>query len=449
VVALGQLAFGLVQADQEAEQLRADARAHGLAVLGATVEPLAVPLANRELTTLDAALARIAETPRQTESDEAYETSELGSTPELPLRWVAILDTQGTVLAHTDPAYYGENWSKKPQVQLSSESTEPLIREVMLDDGPGIRLAVPIQSGLRWGTALTEISMVRLEAEIADRRQRVLTQSLILSGILAALLSLLIGLLIVSPITRLSAAARAISQGQLEARVSLEHTVLELEEMGESFNEMARQIQEQTQTLERQVEVRTSELQSVNDELEAAVSQLEEQARTDGLTGLQNHRSFQEALTREVQRSERYGQPLSLMMIDVDHFKDYNDTHGHPAGDDVLRTLAQVFEQTLRSTDVVARYGGEEFAVLVINSTIESAARVGAKIIAAVRAQEFSGEDLSQPGGKVTISIGVACYPDHADGSKPLLEAADQALYAAKHKGRDRLCEATSLEASA
>ena len=211
VVALGQLAFGLVQADQEAEQLRADARAHGLAVLGATVEPLAVPLANRELTTLDAALARIAETQRQTESDEAYETSELGSTPELPLRWVAILDTQGTVLAHTDPAYYGENWSKKPQVQLSSESTEPLIREVMLDDGPGIRLAVPIQSGLRWGTALTEISMVRLEAEIADRRQRVLTQSLILSGILAALLSLLIGLLIVSPITRLSAAARAIS----------------------------------------------------------------------------------------------------------------------------------------------------------------------------------------------------------------------------------------------
>jgi diguanylate cyclase (GGDEF)-like protein len=437
VVALAQLAWGLVQADQEAEQIRADAKTNGLALLRATVEPLAVPLANRELTTLDAALARIAET-----QGNAVSTVTPSGTPELPLAWVAILDSQGRVVAHTEPAHYGEDWSARPQVQQAMKANQPVIREVTLAKGPALRLGIPVEAGLRWGTALTEISMIELEGEIEQRRQRIIIQGVILGGGLAGLLSLLLGLLVVAPITRFSVVTRAISRGDLSARVELEGSVLELEMMGESFNEMARQIQGQTQLLEQQVLERTSELQGVNQELEEAVAQLQQQARTDGLTGLLNHRSFQEALGREIERSARYGQPLALMMIDVDHFKSYNDTHGHPAGDEVLKTLAGLFLGSLRSTDRVARYGGEEFAVLVINSDMESATRVGTKIIEAVRSQAFRGEAQSQPSGQVTISVGVACYPSHAQDGASLLEAADQALYAAKNAGRDRLSQA-------
>jgi diguanylate cyclase (GGDEF)-like protein len=429
-VALAQLAWGLFQHDQEADQIRADAKTNGLALLRATVEPLAVPLANRELTTLDAALARIAATQGTAESKITP-----SGTPELPLAWVAILDTSGKVVAHTEPSHYGEDWSHRPQVQQALDASQPVIREITTAEGPALRLGIPIEAGLRWGTALTEISMIELEREIQERRQRMILQGLALGGTLAALLSLLLGLLVVAPITRFSAASRAISKGDLSARVDLKGSVLELEMMGESFNEMARQIQGQTQNLEKQVEVRTAEL-------EEAVTQLREQARTDGLTGLLNHRSFQEALTREVERSERYGQPLALMMIDVDHFKSYNDTHGHPAGDEVLKTLGGLFSGTLRSTDRVARYGGEEFSVLVINSDMDSATRVATKIIDAVRGQAFPGEDQSQPSGKVTISIGVACFPSNATDGASLLEAADKALYAAKHAGRDQLSQA-------
>ena len=443
IVALGQLIMGLVQADQEAAQLREDARNNALALLKASVETLAVPLANRDLPTLDSALARLAENRDQPSSERSSD-----GPPKIPLLWISVLNQEGKVVAHTDPAHYGEIWSERPLIQQSVEQSGPVVREVEDTNGSRLQLAIPIESGLRWGTAVTEVSMVDVESAIEARRHRVLVQSLILGLTITALLTVLMGLLVIQPLLRFSEAAKQIGTGDLSARVHLDRPVREWKQMSEIFNEMAQQIEGQTQVLEQQVASRTEELQEVNRALEEAVEQLREQARTDGLTGLFNHRSFQEVLNLEVKRSQRHGQPLSLMMIDVDHFKTFNDAHGHPAGDEVLKGMAKVLRQSLRETDTVARYGGEEFSAIIVNTDGLGAEAAGQKVLQAVRSTLFPGEETSQPSGKVTVSIGIANLPIHATDSAALVEAADQALYAAKRAGRNQMATAPTSEVS-
>ncbi|MEW6778195.1 MAG: diguanylate cyclase, partial [Bdellovibrionota bacterium] len=162
---------------------------------------------------------------------------------------------------------------------------------------------------------------------------------------------------------------------------------------------------------------------------------METLATRDGLTGLLNHRSFQERLDAELRRAQRTGAPLCLALTDIDHFKKFNDTYGHPVGDAVLRHLAKLLSTGLRDIDVVARYGGEEF-VLVLPETplrkgLEVCERIRKKIErTALREQ---GHELS-----ITISMGVAAYPEHAAAKGALIDAADKALYKAKHAGRNR-----------
>jgi diguanylate cyclase (GGDEF)-like protein len=126
-------------------------------------------------------------------------------------------------------------------------------------------------------------------------------------------------------------------------------------------------------------------------------------------------------------------------MIDVDHFKAYNDTHGHPAGDKVLKRIADIMKEALRTTDVVARYGGEEFAILLVDTPLSYAARVADKVRTAIRSETFEGANRSQPSGRMTISIGMAGWPIHGKSPVALVEAADKALYDAKHAGRDQV----------
>jgi diguanylate cyclase (GGDEF)-like protein len=209
---------------------------------------------------------------------------------------------------------------------------------------------------------------------------------------------------------------------------------------------MADRVQEQTLTLEAQVATRTRELRSsnaaleqANEDLARAVDELERLANTDGLTQLSNHRSFQESLATETRRSARTKQPMVLFMIDVDKFKSYNDTHGHPAGDKVLVQISRILQRALRDTDVVARYGGEEFAVILLDTPLEDGAKVAEKLRQAVRQTAFPGARKSQPSGRITISLGMAALPEHGIAPIELLEAADTALYAAKHAGRDRI----------
>lgn len=170
-------------------------------------------------------------------------------------------------------------------------------------------------------------------------------------------------------------------------------------------------------------------------ELEAANNRLESLARTDGLTGLMNHRSFQERLTAEIERSKRHKHKLSLMLLDIDHFKSINDTFGHPMGDKVLCQIARTLETQIRSSDVPARYGGEEFAVILPEADLH-----GAKCIAErIRDAVASLTDVPRP---VTVSIGVVEFEIGRDTKDKLIARADIALYEAKHGGRNRVCMA-------
>jgi len=159
-------------------------------------------------------------------------------------------------------------------------------------------------------------------------------------------------------------------------------------------------------------------------------------ATTDGLTGLTNHRHFQARYEEILARARRTHGSFGLLLMDIDHFKQVNDTHGHPAGDEVLRTVARRLSATVREVDLVARYGGEEFVVLLEGATPE-----GARIMAERLREAIAAEDIptaEQP-LRITLSIGVACYPVHGDERELLLARADQALYAAKHGGRNRV----------
>ncbi len=155
---------------------------------------------------------------------------------------------------------------------------------------------------------------------------------------------------------------------------------------------------------------------------------------TDPLTGAGNLRHMTTTLAREVERATRFQRPLSLLLLDLDFFKNVNDTYGHTVGDAVLRELARRLASCVREVDVVARYGGEEFVVVTPETDIEGAERLAARICEAVREEPFLvGEDVV----KVTVSVGIAALPQHGSASGDLVRAADEGLYAAKHAGRD------------
>jgi diguanylate cyclase (GGDEF)-like protein len=182
-------------------------------------------------------------------------------------------------------------------------------------------------------------------------------------------------------------------------------------------------------SLEEKVAARTRELETLN-------SRLAELAVTDGLTGLYNHRHFRERLALEMERSNRTGLPLSVLMFDVDHFKLYNDRHGHLAGDNALRSVAKLLQHGRRANDIVARYGGEEFTIVLVDVGSAAAKEVAERVVAHVA--EFPFEfGPSQSVGKLTISVGVATAPDDGVDPATLLVAADRALFAAKSAGRN------------
>jgi diguanylate cyclase (GGDEF)-like protein len=173
-----------------------------------------------------------------------------------------------------------------------------------------------------------------------------------------------------------------------------------------------------------------------NAQLHAQTRQL---SLTDELTGLANRRAFDARLSEEMRRARRYNRPLALIMADIDHFKHYNDIHGHPQGDVLLRELADLVKKMVRETDFVARYGGEEFVVILPETDKVGALTLAEKVRAAVAAYPFPLAE-SQPGGHLTISLGVSAFPEDLSEPEDLVQRADQALYQAKRTGRNRVC---------
>jgi len=184
-----------------------------------------------------------------------------------------------------------------------------------------------------------------------------------------------------------------------------------------------------------------NDLQRSKDELEEKNRRLRDLAIRDGLTGLHNHRYFQEALAMEVDRASRHGHGFCLIFIDVDYFKKYNDIHGHLEGDYLLRALAAVIRDCIRKTDLVARYGGEEFIILLPETARKDALRSAEKIRLHVEEFPFHGRE-TQPSGKITLSIGISCFPDDGTEAQALIKKADVALYRAKEQGRNRVVDA-------
>ncbi len=161
-----------------------------------------------------------------------------------------------------------------------------------------------------------------------------------------------------------------------------------------------------------------------------------EMAVRDGLTGLYNVRYFHQRINGEFNRIERLKHSLGLIFLDIDHFKKYNDTHGHPNGDKVLRQVAEIIRKEFRPTDIIARYGGEEFVVALPHATLEEARERAENLRKAIEEAPFPNEE-TQPLGKVTISIGVSAFPEVANDPKVLLKSADDALYIIKESTRN------------
>jgi two-component system cell cycle response regulator len=167
-------------------------------------------------------------------------------------------------------------------------------------------------------------------------------------------------------------------------------------------------------------------------ELKRHIDSCQEEAFTDHLTGLANRRRFERQMEREVARTERYGHPVCLLLIDIDNFKGVNDTSGHDAGDEVLRRVANVIQSGTRGIDTGARIGGDEFAVILPETNLGRGLEVAERLRAAISALTI------EPGGRVTASFGIAELPSCAASGDQLRSAADAALYEAKRGGRDR-----------
>ncbi len=198
-----------------------------------------------------------------------------------------------------------------------------------------------------------------------------------------------------------------------------------------------REMRDTNKTLEDRLSLSKTEISNLQHSLEA----IRAESLTDPLTGLGNRKYFDRSIEMAVQTALASGEPLSLLMFDIDHFKSFNDSYGHLTGDQVLRLVSMSLKQTIKGQDITARYGGEEFAVVLPNTALRQALTVADHIRRAVMAKELKKKSTGEILGRVTISVGVSMLKP-GDDTDSLIERADACLYAAKRNGRNRvICE--------
>jgi diguanylate cyclase (GGDEF)-like protein len=272
--------------------------------------------------------------------------------------------------------------------------------------------------GLTWNT-LAEISQARAFAQARRLRN---TTGLIVIAIIVGVgwVAYRLGLLIVRPLDRLAVGAERVAAGDLSVALPVVGSG-EVAYLTEIFNDMVKRLREGR-----------AELNAANTALQQKNEELERLSVTDQLTGLYNRRRMLEVLENEVHRSKRLEHRFAVLMMDVDHFKKFNDSFGHQAGDRVLAGVADVLRETTREIDTPARYGGEEFLAVLPEARLDAAVEVAERIRATLAARIFEGR-------RVTLSVGVAEYPTHGEDSERLVAAADDALYRAKNEGRNRV----------
>ena len=259
---------------------------------------------------------------------------------------------------------------------------------------------------LRWAAVAEAPRAAALREAGVLRSRTMLLLTLLVVGV--GLLAFIVGLFITRPLERLTEAAARVAAGDLSVELPAAGSG-EVGYLTRAFNTLVTRLREKE-----------------------SHGELEKLSLTDSLTGLYNRRHLMGTLASEVQRSRRLRRAFSVLLADVDRFKQYNDTHGHLAGDAALVKIAEVFRKTTRQVDCVARYGGEEFVVMLLEANIATAQLVAKRIRARVAEQDL-GE------GKLTLSIGLAEYPDGGETPEELIATADAAMYQAKSAGRNQV----------
>jgi diguanylate cyclase (GGDEF)-like protein len=394
----------------------------GVALQQALVAPCAIAIANTEYEHLDNYVGALMRTRGRV----------------LDLEYVAVLDHDGRVLAHTDNTRYMQpmEGSFYREAVASSEPTQRIYFVPQEVGHERVEVALPIVSGLRWGTLIAAFSAAPLREALRDVNLRVFVMLLITLLVTSTIVYFSLARNVGEPIRVLSEAVE--QAGQLRFQyLSEEHFPAEFQQLVASFSWMGTELTRHTERLNQMLADRTQEL-------EQSLERVEALARADGLTGLVNYRFFKETVERELRLAQRSGTSVGFLKIDLDHFKAYNERNGHAAGDQTLRNVAHVIGTCVRGTDVVARYGGEEFAILLIRCELEQAVAVADKIRRRIESWPFE-HAAQQPLGRVTVSIGVAAYPLCASTFPELVDAADKALYRAKESGRNCLHRAERL----
>ena len=283
-------------------------------------------------------------------------------------------------------------------------------------------------SDLGWRIVARE--PVELAFADANRTVRVALVIGLLAALLASVLAWMAARRLSEDLYTLADAASAVESGKPGADIPAVHSNRDVLQLSIALGRMTHRLQAARQAMEEKVRLRTLELEAANRALDL-------QARTDALTGLLNRRGFDTQMAFALAMARRSGRPLSLITVDVDHFKRVNDTYGHDAGDEVLRRLACTLQDRLRASDIVARLGGEEFVVLLPDTDLQGAQTIAQTLVTGM------AEQTDPVVGTITVSAGVASMRGLQDNGKDLLRRGDAALYEAKGQGRNRVCVET------
>lgn len=370
--------------------------------LSRTVTTLTVPIEAGPLTFAGA----LAATLRLDAVDEILATFTPAGTGR-----VSLVTTSGEIIASSASPRDGSDPSVPADVlaALSDAGSEA----VEYTDGNDVEMvgATTMLPGPEWAV-VAQMPAGEAYAEIARLRNSALLLVSVILVVVGAI-AYLLGVVIVRPLARLAEGADAVAAGDLSVDLP-EAGRGEVGSLTRAFNQMV------------------GRLRRSRDELDERNRELERLSVTDLLTGLHNRRFMLEAFDKEIRRADRHERPFCVLMLDVDRFKEYNDTHGHLAGDEVLKRMGVVLTDATRDLDVLARYGGEEFICLLPECDLENAIAAGERIRRRLAEESFEG-------GPVTISIGVAEFPTHGETAGAVIGEADAALYEAKAAGRDRV----------
>ncbi|MCG6871739.1 MAG: diguanylate cyclase [Gammaproteobacteria bacterium] len=306
-----------------------------------------------------------------------------------------------------------------------------------------------VLNGEAIGRLALGISNTRIIEKLDVQRDQLITRELLIIVLIAIGEFVALSWIIIRPVTRISRGMTATvnESGTIDQGIQIDSHD-EFGDMASRFNLLRDRLNDANARLQSRIQMADRKLEDTNQELLRANEELKRIALTDGLTGLFNRRHFESLLRSEVQSSLRYGDSYSLILLDLDHFKEVNDRFGHDVGDDVLRQVATLIQDIVRNTDVVCRIGGEEFVVLCRHADRAAAVAAAEKIRARLEATHLQ---TAAGDVRLTTSAGVATIPDPGtqQDAREFLKNADRALYRSKKQGRNRVTHYNEIELEA